>query len=363
MTNNIYTYVRERGHLPFENDPLNEADNLVFSVLVYLDLSEVIPSGIGTEVSLDQAARKYFRIHGVPGTSRDDGSNSSDALQHLFLRMALAPRFRDMKLSGYKEILDPVRSEQFTAMCIRYMEDAVFVVYRGTSDSLIGWREDFLLAATGRIPSQADALRYLKRAFIRYPKCRFDVGGHSKGGHLAVYASALAPAPIRKRICNVWSNDGPDLEVSRREMEGYRDLQERIRLYVPKDSLASMIYSHGEHYRVVDSAAKGVVSHDAKTWLIEDGKFVILSEREPRSFLREKKIRRWMDALPQEDRIHFVQVFFDVLYATGADTFPKILGLGRRAAASAFLEFMRKPRKDRKLLRDFMLLLIDVIRS
>ena len=189
MTNNIYTYVRERGYLPFENDPLNEADNLVFSVLVYLDLSEVIPSGIGTEVSLDQAARKYFRIHGVPGTSRDDGSNSSDALQHLFLRMALAPRFRDMKLSGYKEILDPVRSEQFTAMCIRYMEDAVFVVYRGTSDSLIGWREDFLLAATGRIPSQADALRYLKRAFIRYPTDSIRAGQQSLSALTRIFTS------------------------------------------------------------------------------------------------------------------------------------------------------------------------------
>ena len=58
MTNNIYTYVRERGELPFENAPLNEADNLVFSVLVYLDLSEVIPFGIGTEVTLYQAARE-----------------------------------------------------------------------------------------------------------------------------------------------------------------------------------------------------------------------------------------------------------------------------------------------------------------
>lgn len=360
---NIYTYVREYADRLFEESALNEADNLVFSVLAYLDLSEVIPSSIGREISLRKAAQAYFRLHPFPRSSKDDGSNSSDALQLLFLRMARAPRYREMMLSGYKEILDPLKWEQFTAMCIRYTKKHVYVVYRGTSDSLIGWKEDFLLAASGRIPSQADALRYLKRAFIRYPGCRFDVGGHSKGGHLALYASVLAPAPIRKRISAVWSNDGPDLDETWREREGYLELQERIRLYVPVDSIASMIYSHGEHYKVVAASAKGVRSHDAKTWIIENGRFVQLPDRNPRTFRLEKKIRGWMEGLEQEDRLHFVQVFFDVLEATGADTFPKVLELGRKALAAAFQEFRRKSRRDRKRLREFVFLLIDAVRS
>lgn len=361
--NNIYAYIREQGALSFESSPLNEADNLVFCVLSYLDLSEVVPSGIGAEVTLYEAAKKYFAGQELPPAAKDDGSNRAPVLSRLFLRMAMAPRYRGVKLSGYREILDPASPEQFTALCIRYRKDALYVAFRGTSDSLVGWREDFLLAATGHIPSQRDALRYLKRAGIRYPGCRIDVGGHSKGGHLALYAAALCSEVIRSRIGQVWSNDGPDLPLPLREMEGYQALGTRIRHYVPKDSVASMIYSHEDHYFVVDSCVKGVASHDAKTWVIENGSFVILPQRNKKSFRIEEKVRSWVEEMPQEERLRFIQVFFEILYATGADTFPKLLDLGSRAFWSIWQAFRRQSCADRKKLRQFLGLLIEVVRS
>ena len=359
---NIYSYVREMGHLPFSRFPFNEADNLVFTVFCYLDLDEVIPPPGRQPVSFMHAARRYFRIHGLPETSKDDGSNSSDALQRLFLRMAKAPRYRKMMLSSYFDIFDPRKTEQLTVFCIHYSDQQIFIAYRGTSDSLMGWKEDFLLAATGRICSQEDALRYLLMTAHRYPNCRLDIGGHSKGGHLAVYAASCAPQAVQKQIDSVWCNDGPGFSSDFRGSAGYRRIAPKIHSYVPKASIASMLYPHSESYTVVDSCASGIVQHDAKTWIIRDGHLAVLPERTRQSLAAEKRIRSWLDMFSQEDLLHYVEILFDILYRTGAETFPELTKIGIRSLPPAVSGVRRLPSRDRQWLRKFLFLLLGTVR-
>ena len=52
----------------------------------------------------------------------------------------------------------------------------------------------------------------MAEAYLRARLNTFDtllVGGHSKGGNLAVYAAAMLPDELFDRIEHVYSNDGP----------------------------------------------------------------------------------------------------------------------------------------------------------
>ena len=363
MKDNIYTYVRERGHILFSESPLNEADNLVFSVFCYLDMAEVIPAPGHGKVRLHTAAVRYFKMHELPHTSLDDGTNSSDALKRLFVRMARAPRYRDIMLSSYVDVFSKEKSEQFSALCLHYAKDRIFVVFRGTSSSLVGWKEDFILAATGDIYSQKDAASYLNYIGKHYPGSLLDVGGHSKGGHLAVYSSANVRSDIQDRIQHVWSNDGPGLEERYMDTEGYRAIEKKILYYVPAASLASMLYPHNENFTVVGSYAKGLVQHDAKTWIIRGDRFVTLHERTAPSIASEEKIIAWLEKFPEEDLPHYADVFFDVLYASGAETFPELASLGARGVLRCLNKIRRLPKKERRFISQFMVLLFRTARS
>ena len=166
---NIYSYIKNRGDVSFVRAPLNEADSVVFCVLCYLDLSEVVPAPGDGEIGLYEAARRYFKIHGIPKTADDDGTCSARSLQRVLLRMAMSPRYREMMLSSYtdKLIADPdggLPGGEFGALAVRWMPGHVYIALRGTSDRLLGWKEDFHLMTTGRIPSQKEAVKYLKQS-------------------------------------------------------------------------------------------------------------------------------------------------------------------------------------------------------
>ena len=356
---NIYSYIKNRGALSFAEAPFNEADNIVFCVLCYLDLSEVVPEPGNGEIRLYEAARRYFKIHGIPKTADDDGTCSARSLQRVLLRMAMSPRYREMMISSYtdKLIAGPdggLPGGEFGALAVRWMPGHVYIAFRGTSDRLLGWKEDFHLMTTGRIPSQKEAVKYLKAAANQFPDCRFQIGGHSKGGHLAIYASAAAPERIKARIGKVWVNDGPGLEERYCRSKGYVAIKERIVSFAPESSVVAMVYPIPEGTVVVASAAKGLTEHDAKTWLIRDGHLVRREARTKQSVAAGRKLHRWFDRFTAEEQLHYTDVFFDILYATGAETFPEIQRIDTAARKKAFQKLRSLPGKDRRWMLSFL---------
>ena len=58
------------------------------------------------------------------------------------------------------------------------------------------------------VRSQVEAANYLNNIAKKY-KNKIIVGGHSKGGNLAIYASVFCKDKYKKRIIKVYNNDGP----------------------------------------------------------------------------------------------------------------------------------------------------------
>lgn len=54
---NIFDYLEMRGDLTFSERPFNEIDNLVFSVLAYLDMNEIVTDEFVFDVSLKSSAK------------------------------------------------------------------------------------------------------------------------------------------------------------------------------------------------------------------------------------------------------------------------------------------------------------------
>ena len=206
--NDVLTYIEWRGDLSFSQSGFNEVDNLIFSLLSYFDFKDILPAPGEGELTLERASQLYFQDSDVPSRP-SEASNSGKTLQWMLYAMANCRRYRKLKLASAVDVFDKEKVTQFYAICIHINRNRAYLSFRGTADDLAGWKEDFLLACIPEIPSQREALNYLEQIAALYPEKTFMLGGHSKGGNLAVYAAANAPEELQKRIVAVWLNRTP----------------------------------------------------------------------------------------------------------------------------------------------------------
>ena len=97
---------------------------------------------------------------------------------------------------------------------------------------ITGWREDFNMGYLSETPGQLRAVEYLNRA-VTDKKQRVRVGGHSKGGNFAVYASVKCDPQIQNQILNVYSNDGPGFRSDMVESTEYQRMLPKLHTILP----------------------------------------------------------------------------------------------------------------------------------
>ena len=203
---NILEYLDWRGDLTLSERPFNEVDNLILAEICYLDFSGFVPAGFQTQqVTLQAAASAYFTAH--PETNM--GVLVPDQIPVLVEHAAKTARFGDIRLLGYVNRIDEETQTQFSAVTMLLPDGSAYVAFRGTDDTIVGWKEDFNMAFTPEIPAQKYAAEYLRQVSAALPFRPLLVGGHSKGGNLAVYASVFCGQEVQKRILAVYNNDGP----------------------------------------------------------------------------------------------------------------------------------------------------------
>ena len=245
---NILDYLDWRGDLTLAQDPFNEVDNLILAELSFVDFGGIVPGpGEGRAVPLWKAAEAYFAK--TEGRPIDMGVLVPNQIPELLRRTAASPRFRDMKLNGFVDHLDTVKAEQFAALAAECGDGTVYLSFRGTDDTLAGWKEDFYLSCMREVPAQKMAVAYTEAMAHQYPRIKLRLGGHSKGGNLAVWAGVFCPTAVQRRIAAVWSNDGPGFHEDILSQPRHIRLAERIHTIVPKSSVVGMLLEHEEDYR------------------------------------------------------------------------------------------------------------------
>ena len=176
------------------------------------------------------------------------------------------------------------------ALTVLLEDGSAFLAFRGTDGTLVGWKEDFNLSFLDVVPAQLEAADYVQ-TFAAGFSGPLRLGGHSKGGNLAVAGAALAGMKARDQIRSVWSFDGPGLNAYLLARPGYSELLTRIRSFVPKSSVVGLLLAHEEPYTVVDSDQEGLFQHDPYSWQVQGPGFVRLEEVDPGSRLIDRTLK------------------------------------------------------------------------
>lgn len=202
---NIEDYLLWRGDLTFEQDEFNLVDNLILAELAYVDFKDIIPAaGSGEKITLKQACDDFFELHDEEELKL---VKSFIWYAPFFMKkMAHTKRFADMLLGNYALHNNEEKQVQFGAFTAEPGDGSIYVSFMGTDDSLVGWKEDFNMSFIRPIPSQLEAAEYVNET-IKYSRRKIRLGGHSKGGNLAIYAAVKAKPSLRRRIIAVYNND------------------------------------------------------------------------------------------------------------------------------------------------------------
>ena len=340
---NLLDYLDWRGDLTLGQDPFNEVDNLILAELSFVDFGGIVaPPGQGSGIPLYEAAERYFTRfpEGV-----DMGVLVPDAIPEMLEKMAACPRFRDMKLSCFADWLDNDKAVQFAALTIETGDGAVYLAFRGTDDTLAGWKEDFHLACVPEIPAQRLAVEYTRQAAKQYPRKKLRLGGHSKGGNLAVWSALNVPDRVRRRIQQVWSNDGPGFHEDILSLPEHQDVARRIVTIIPQSSLVGMILEHDEDYTVVESSEKGLMQHDGFSWEVKGPGFVRLGSVTRQGRHHDLVLKEWVRQMPLDQREKFVEGLFSLLTASGAQTLTDLKEENLKAVG-AMIKAMKDMEKD-----------------
>ena len=360
MGSNVYDYLAWRGDLTLAERPFNGVDNLILSLLSYIDLKDIVPLPGQGEVSIAEAAKAYFARRGAPKETLGEDGDTAVEWDWLFHLASQTERFGPMMMSCYVDKLDTRADKQFAAVSIETEPGRLYLAYRGTSDDLAGWKEDLLLACVPQIPSHQEAKRYLTKVAELYPDHSLTLGGHSKGGNLAVYAAVTAKKAIRPRISAVWTNDGPGFQQEFVDSGVFADMVDRIHVIVPKSSMIGLLLTQRKPEMIVDSSQRGVLQHDGISWQVIRGHFVKLTELSAESLRSEARINEWIGNMDLEQRRHFVDALFQTLSASGEQTVSGILQDVPKFLNASYTAMKDLDKETRERVLDFIHLLIDV---
>lgn len=314
----IFDYIRWRGDLSFEQDKFNELDALIFARLSYLPFDGSVSSCLFDEITLEQALQRVI--------SSDDYEKNllwkGDA--ELLQSAAKSKRFGNVLVSGYVNEVESDVSMQFSAITFEFAKKQYYISFRGTDNSLVGWQEDFNMFWTFPLPSQKKAVDYFEKA-VRSLEGNIMLGGHSKGGNLAVYSALFCKDDYRKRIAGVYNFDGPGFELDKIENSGFYEINDKIHTYVPQSSIFGMMFEHEENYTIIKSNQKGFLQHDIYSWETEQNSLITLQNTTSFSVFFDHTLKEFVSKLTIEQRRDFTKEVFSLLSLTESETFNEMV--------------------------------------
>lgn len=311
---NITDHVRE-SFFTFGEARFTSVDSLVLCQLFYAKIETAFRGIPDIYEDPGLCVKDFYRAEFFP-TMFNDGITDKQNLE-IFTVAAASRRYRDIRVRNLEVSYNNVDEKQFAAVAFEIDKDTDYVCFRGTDGTMLGWKEDFQMAFKSEIPSQLDALGYLEKNYGPGTKGagkKLYVGGHSKGGNLAIFAAFTCSKSIQERIIKIYSHDGPgfrdDVVDKLRELGG--PMEEKLVRQIPQSSIIGMLLHQNDEYCVIKSNAFGILQHAAFSWEIENGDFVELEHITKHSAYVNRTIHAWLLEASDEERETFVEGLFDL---------------------------------------------------
>lgn len=314
MITNIFDYFVWRGDLTLEHSGFNEIDGVILARLSYLPFEKIMEQRSMSAIKITFAAKTFLELPDIDSIvlMKED--------VRLLAFLAESPRFQNMEILMYVNQIDAETQTQFSVITVKLNEKHYFISFRGTDNTLIGWKEDFNMSFMCPVPAQELALHYVEN-IAHSVSGNFIIGGHSKGGNLAVYASSCCSDDIQERIEKVYNYDGPGFDEKILLTDGYKKICHRVNTFVPQSSIVGMLLGHEEEYTIVHSAQiSGIWQHDTYSWEVKRDKFVCLESVNNSSRFIDYTLKAWVLNLDYSQREKFIDTIYTVISETNATT-------------------------------------------
>ena len=338
---NLLDYIAWRGDLTFEQDPFNSIDALILSCLSYVNFDKIVSPKAQGKITIEKASEKFFSLHSEEELAQD--KSFIKFAPSMLRALGQSERFKTAYLSNYIDDTDISREIQFAAVEIDTSDGGVFISFRGTDDTIIGWKEDFNLSFM-TVPAESEAALYLQKVMKgRLDKIR--LGGHSKGGHLAVYAALAANSDLTSRIESIYNFDGPGFNHEAMESEQFKSIRHKITKIIPESSIVGRLLENTVDPIVVKSTELGIMQHDPLSWQMEGKQFEICSSTDMISDLFDETMSGWLAEMTFEDRKVFVDELFSVFEASGCENLSMLTQVGVKGTKDMIVR-MREIRNE-----------------
>lgn len=314
MAGTLLDYIKEYSDIPFSEAEFNDVDSLALCQLSYLkfdgmvpDVRQNMPGVTLREVAAHADYEKLFADERYEKVNRA-----------LMEGMLSGRRYADMRLNCYINLVEKEWETQFAAVTFFPAGAPVYVAFRGTDETIVGWKEDFNMAFIHPVPGQSYSVKYLNMVAGRM-RCPFLVGGHSKGGNLAVYSAMNCIPRVQRHIMKIYSMDGPGFRPEVLAECDYDKIADRVVKFLPHSSLIGMLFERDIRYRVVESKTFGLAQHNPYTWLAKDGQFVECDDIYESRKLLDTALNDWILSLDIVQLQTFVDTLYQVISASEAD--------------------------------------------
>ncbi len=342
---NVINYIKWRGDLTIGRAPINEVDNLALSLLVYNDFSGIVP-GKDEEgsISIKKACAKFLESYDLEGAPKTD-------FGWVPYYMGPSKRFGELRLSDYLDIKDTERDMMITAFTVHLPGGALYVSFRGTTMEIDDWRMDFQISFE-EIKAQKAAVKYLNHILNKYSGDVY-VGGHSKGGNLALYAAMHISDDVQNRIKHIYSNDGPGFCPELIDMKKFEAIKWKLTHIIPTYSIVGMLFELPVPHKIVASDATKLLQHSGMTWQVEGDHFVKRKHVTEESAGLNRVIDDWIGNATMEQRKAFTKDMFDSMKSGGAVSLEDISKSGIHDFGTIILSAAGSESKTKILLGKF----------
>ena len=326
---NIMDYISWRGDLSVEQSQFNEVDNLILACFSYVNLDGIPAVTKQKGIGLKKLTEEFMKLHTMKELEAD--KSFIRLAPFMMMEMAKSVRFGKCVVRNYVNDIVTEAEQQFAAMEIVLEDGTSYVSFRGTDDTIIGWKEDFNLS-TGVVPAQKRAIEYLQK-ISEHTDGMLRVGGHSKGGNLAIYGSVMCKS-AHEKILEIYSNDGPGFSREFQELPETKEMMPKIIRIIPEYSIIGTLLEHEKEPVIVASSSKGLLQHDGFSWEVQ-GPALVRRDSLNKTALRFIEIlHKWIDGMDMEQKRLLIEDLFATLQASGYENLSEVQSGGLKSLAA-----------------------------
>lgn len=345
---NINDYLIWRGDLLINKKfPFNEIDALILGRFSYLTFHKI---KMNKKETIESISKKMC---GIPN---EDFLLNGD--KELITNLGDSDRFKDLLVTDYVRNSSKGLEKQFSAITIHLSMSELYVSYIGTDDTINGWKEDFNMMFLENVPCQISGTEYLTKISKKYPYCKIRIGGHSKGGNIAIYSAITVPKTIQKRIIKVYNYDGPGFRKEVLDKYDYEGVINKIESYIPQDSIVGRLLYHKEKMTITHSIEKGVMQHDIYSWEVLKDDLVYSERITEDSEDIDETITTWFEETTNEQRRIVVDTVFDLLYSSEVEDFEELSQNIAKKLPTMIKTYKSVSKEDREMIGNTVSLMV-----